>query len=291
MFKLPGNLKVLSLILIVLGAIGIAYGFMTTPSNTEEVEEIVTAQQAKNNEIRLNDDHKIDELHQSGFAEKSRQYNDELDFTKDQRILYKALHHLKAIPWAVTFIVAFFFFMIALGALVFQAIQYVSQAGWSPLLFKVMEAIHKYVLPGSIIVAVIILLVDTYFYPWMNPDLVAQDEVLQGKSVYLNKPGCIVRLVIYLLIWNVYRHFMTKNSLAQNDMMDYTYTKKNYNISVIFLILFGLSESTMVWDWFMSMQPHWYSAMYAWYLFASLFVCGITVIAITTIYLKRKGHL
>lgn len=291
MFKLPGNLKVLSLILIVLGAIGIAYGFMTTPSNTEEVEEIVAAQQAKNNEIRLNDDQKIDELHQSGFAEKSRQYNDEVDFTKDQSKLDKALHQLKARPWAATFIGAFFFFMIALGALVFQAIQYVSEAGWSPLLFRVMEAIHKYVLPGSIIVAVIILLVGTYFYPWMNPDLVAQDEVLQGKSVYLNKPGFIVRLVIYLLIWNVYRHFMTKNSLAQNDMMDYTYTKKNYNISVIFLILFGLSESTMVWDWFMSMQPHWYSAMYAWYLFASLFVCGITVIAITTIYLKRKGHL
>ena len=42
--------------------------------------------------------------------------------------------------------------MIALGVLAFYAIQYASQAGWSPVLFRVMEGITAYVLPGGLIV-------------------------------------------------------------------------------------------------------------------------------------------
>lgn len=291
MFKLPGKLKVFSIILLVLGALGIAYGFITMPSNTDDVKEIVAAQQAKTTELQAQNDSQIDKLHHSGFAEKAMESYENVDYSKDESKLSKALHQLQARPYAAVFMGAFFFFMIALGVLVFQAIQYVAESGWPRLLYRVFEGIHTYVLPGSIIVAIIILVAGTFFYPWMDPELVAKDEILQSKAIYLNTPGFIIRMVIYLLIWNVYRFLMTRNSLAQSDMGDYTYTKKNYNMSVVFLILFGLSESAMVWDWFMSMQPHWYSAMYAWYLFASLFVCGITTIAMITIFLKRLGHL
>lgn len=291
MFKLPGKLKIFSIILIVLGALGIAYGFMTTPSQPEDVKEIVAAQQAKTSELHLKHDAEIDLIHRSGFARKALDIHDNADFSKDETKLNKALHQLRARPYAAVFIAAFFFFMIALGALVFHAIQYVAEAGWSRILFRVFEGVHSYLLPGSIIVAILVLVAGTYFYPWMDPELVAQDEILQEKSFYLNMPGFIIRMLIYLLIWNVYRYFMTRNSLAQSDMEDYTYVRKNYKMSVYFLVLFGLSESTMTWDWFMSMQPHWFSAMYAWYLFASLFVCGITTIALITLFLKRLGHL
>jgi Ni/Fe-hydrogenase subunit HybB-like protein len=47
----------------------------------------------------------------------------------------------------------------------------------------------------------------------------------------------------------------------------------------------------MSWDWIMSVDPHWYSTLFGWYVFASFFVSGITVIAMTTLYLKSKGYL
>lgn len=291
MFKLSGNLKVFSIILIVLGALGIAYGFISTPSQPDDVKEIVAAQQSKNQAIEISANKQIDELHNSGFSKKAKEVTETEDFAKNETVLSKAVHQLQARPWAATFVAAFFFFMIALGVLVFQAIQYVAEAGWSPALFRVFEGIHNYVLPGSILVALIVLLAGTHFYPWMDASLVADDEVLQVKSLYLNIPGFVIRLVIYLLIWNVYRFIMRKNSLAQSDMADIQNHKKNYNLSVWFLVIFGLSESTMAWDWFMSMTPHWYSALYAWTIFASLFVSGITVIALVVIFLKRKGHL
>jgi hypothetical protein len=39
----------------------------------------------------------------------------------------------------------------------------------------------------------------------------------------------------------------------------------------------------------MSVDPHWFSTLFGWYVFACMFVSGITVIALITIYLKSKG--
>ena len=41
----------------------------------------------------------------------------------------------------------------------------------------------------------------------------------------------------------------------------------------------------------MSVDPHWFSTLFGWYVFASMFVSGITTIALITIYLKSKGYL
>ena len=47
----------------------------------------------------------------------------------------------------------------------------------------------------------------------------------------------------------------------------------------------------MSWDWIMSIDPHWFSTLFGWYVFASMFVSGITTIALVTIYLKSQGYL
>lgn len=284
MYKLSGKLKLFSIILLVIGALGIIYSFVSVPSNEEEAKEIMVAQQPENNAI-------IDGIQQKGFTQRAMNSIEEVNFLSEEGRVAKALHQLKNRPWASTFTAAFFFFMIALGALVFQAIQYASQAGWSPVLYRVFEGITGYVLPGSIIVALLVVLAGSNFYPWQNADLVAEDEILQVKALYLNKPFFFVRLLIYLGIWNVYRYYQRKNSLEIVDAQTLEPYRQNYTLSVWFLVLFGLSESPMVWDWFMSLTPHWYSALYAWYIFASLFVAGITMITLITIQLKKLGHL
>lgn len=286
MYKLSGKLKTFSIIFLVLGAIGIVYSFISAPSSIDEAKEIVTQQQEQEQKNEF-----VDQIHESGFSEKAMEANDDGKYLESETYMEKALHQLKARPYAGVFIAGFFFLMLALGALVFHAIQYVSEAGWSPLLFRVFEGVTSYVLPGSIIVALIIALAGTNFFPWMNADLVAEDEVLQIKSVYLNKPFFFIRMILYLVIWNAYRHFQVKNSLAQSDVTDYTYRKKNYNISVWFLVIFGVTESMMGWDWFMSLTPHWYSALFSWYIFASMFVTGITTIALVVISLQKRGYL
>jgi tryptophan-rich sensory protein len=48
--------------------------------------------------------------------------------------------------------------LVSLGVLAFYAIQQVAQAGWSPVLFRVMQGITAYLPVGSIMFFVILLL-------------------------------------------------------------------------------------------------------------------------------------
>ena len=201
------------------------------------------------------------------------------------------LHQMHNRPYAALYVAAFFFMMISLGVLAFYGIQYAAQAGWSPVLFRVMEAITYYLLPGALIVLAIGLWADDHIFIWMDPEVVAHDKLIQGKSGWLNKKWFAIRGIIFITGWSLYRYFSRKFSLAQdqaneNDNRNF---KKNFKISAAFLVFYIYTESMMSWDWIMSVDPHWFSTLFGWYVFASMFVSGITVIALITIYLKAKG--
>ena len=201
------------------------------------------------------------------------------------------LHQLHNRPYAALYVAAFFFMMISLGVLAFYGIQYAAQAGWSPVLFRVMEAITYYLLPGALIVLGIGLWAGDHIFIWMDPEVVAEDKLIQGKSSWLNKTWFAIRGVIFIIGWSLYRYFSRKFSLAQDlaDVNDNSNFKKNFCISAAFLVFYIYTESMMSWDWIMSVDPHWFSTLFGWYVFASMFVSGITVIALITIYLKAKG--
>jgi Ni/Fe-hydrogenase subunit HybB-like protein len=186
--------------------------------------------------------------------------------------------------------------MIAMGTLVFYAIQRASQAGWPILLYRVMEGITGYLLPGSILLFLFFLVSGlhmNHIYVWMDPETVAHDEIIQGKVSYLNIPFFMLRALIYLTGWNLYRYLSRRLSIAQDNaekgnIKNY---KLNFKISAGFLAFFFVTESMMAWDWIMSIDPHWFSTLFGWYVLASSLVTSVTVIAITTIFLKSKGYL
>ncbi|MFD2696926.1 quinol:cytochrome C oxidoreductase [Mesonia sediminis] len=278
MYTLSGKLKITAIIFMILGAIGLVYAFATAPTSIEEVKEILAAQEHHGN-------------HEMAAGEHAVAHG---DASHDDEHAEHVLHQLQNKPWAALYVGAFFFFMIALGALAFYAIQYAAQAGWSPVLFRVMEAITAYLLPGSIIVFILLALSGVHLnhlFIWMDPDVVATDEIIQNKSSYLNVPFFLIRAAIYIIGWNVFRYFLRKNSLKQDEANDNSYYRKNFKLSAAFLVFFIVTESMMSWDWIMSLDPHWFSTLFGWYVFSSLFVSAITVIALVTIYLKSRGYL
>ena len=298
MYTLPRNLKLFSIVLIVLGIVGITYGFLTAPKTVEDAKRIMAEKESHHGEGHATAEHGdehtanfVDTARgEEGYSKAAMEHSEDMHAeshgaSHDEHIL----HQLQTRPWSATFVAAFFFMMLALGALVFYAIQYASQAGWSPVLYRIMEGITSYLLPGSVIVFLIVVFAGTHFYPWQDHELVAHDKILQGKSGYLNFPFFLIRAVIYVLGWNLYRYFSRRNSLAQAETNNYGPYRKNFKASVLFLIFFIVTEATMSWDWFMSMTPHWYSTLFAWYIFASMFVSAITVIALVTIHLKNLG--
>ncbi len=277
MYTLSNRLKITSIILMVVGALGLGYGFYSSPSSIEEARAIVESHGEGHGDEHSGqiEDHGASQSH---------------DASHDKHVL----HQLQNKPWAALYVAAFFFFMISLGVLVFYAIQRAAQAGWSPLLFRVMEGITSYLVPGGIVLFIIFALSVAHMnhlFVWMDADVVAHDELLQGKSGFLNGTFFLIRAAIFLGGWIFYREFSRKLSLAQDEAKDNANFKLNFRASAAFLVFYLVTESMMSWDWIMSVDPHWFSTLFGWYIFASMFVSGITVIAMVTIYLKSKGLL
>jgi hypothetical protein len=265
-----------------LGLVGMGIGFVSAPSTVEEAKAMVAAH---------------DDGHGGGHGDAAHEatgaaaHGDEAHGTDHDEHL---LHQLQNRPWSATYVALFFFFMIALGVLAFYGVQRASQAGWSPMLFRVMEGITAWLVPGGILIFVFLVLSVlhmNHLFVWMDADTVAHDELLQGKAGYLNSTFFLVRAAIYLAGWIGYRELSRRLSLAQDKADDDRNFIKNFRWSAGFLVFYLISESMMSWDWIMSLDPHWFSTLFGWYVFASMFVSGITVIAMVTIYLKSRGYL
>ncbi|WP_434037044.1 quinol:cytochrome C oxidoreductase [Formosa sp. 4Alg 33] len=287
MYTLSNKLRTFSFALIILGFIGVVYGFMSSHKSLDEVKTMLADEAAHHG-----GGHAVDE---STHVVDAHDMHAEADAHHGDAHAEHVQHQIANRPWSALYVAAFFFMMIALGALAFYALQYASQAGWSPVLFRVMEGITAYLLPGAIIVLLIAVASGTIghynLFVWMDPEVVAHDKLLQGKADWLNIGWFAVRGLIFIAGWSLYRHFSRKYSIAQDDADDNRFFKKNFRISAGFLVFFIYSESIMSWDWIMSVDPHWFSTLFGWYVFASMFVSGITVIALVTIYLKSKGLL
>ncbi len=287
MYTLPSKLKLFAIVFMVIGAIGMVTGFLNAPKTTAEVKEMMASGHGDHG-----DDHNVEAGHNGGHDAVEDAHDDEAHYEH-------VLHQMQNRPWSAIYIASFFFFMISLGVLAFYAIQYASQAGWSPVLFRVMEAITAYLPWASVIILVLLSLsaMDiNHIFHWMdaellNPESDKYDKLIDGKSGWLNKTGFLIRAAVYLLGWNLYRHFSRKFSVLDDTAEDNRYFKKNFRIAAGFLVFFIYTESMMSWDWLMSFDPHWFSTLYGWYIFAGMMVCGITVIALITIILKAQGYL
>ena len=298
MYIFSKKLKTFSFILMILGALGVGFGFMTSHKSFEEVEHLLAEEshhggghgEEATHAAPSHDVHEASDSHSDGHGDTAHAEVDE-----HAKHIEHVQHQIANRPWSALYVAAFFFMMIALGVLAFYAIQIASQAGWSPVLFRVMEGMTAYLLPGALIVLGIAaashFIGHNNLFIWMDPEVVAHDKLIAGKTGWLNIWGFIIRGLIFIGGWSLYRHFSRKFSIAQDTAEDKSNFKKSFRISAAFLVFFIYTESMMSWDWIMSVDPHWFSTLFGWYVFASMFVSGITVIALITIYLKSRNYL
>lgn len=282
MYTFSNRLKIGSIVLMALGLLGMGIGFVSVPSTVEEAKMMV----ASHGDGHGSDSHGGAALH----SEQTDHSTSGHSAAHDEHVF----HQLQNRPWSALYVAALFAFLIALGVLAFYAIQRAAQAGWSPLLFRVMEGITAYLVPGGIILFVFFVLSGLHYnhiFPWMDAELVAHDEILQNKESYLNISFFLIRAAVFLGGWILYREISRRLSLAQDRSDDNKNFVKNFRWSAGFLVFYLVTESIMSWDWIMSVDPHWFSTLFGWYVFASMVVSGVTVIAMVAIYLKSKDYL
>jgi len=198
--------------------------------------------------------------------------------------------------WTAVLYNSFFFLGISLIGLFFVAVHEIGFGGWMVSMKRIGEAMSTYIPIGGIFVLIAVIAGSHDIYHWTHKELYEvgsekYDALLAGKTAYLNMPFFTVRSIIYVLLWSLIAFWFRRNSLNQDKEFNIANYKKSKVISAIFLVVFAVTSSTAAWDWLMSIDPHWYSTLYGWYTFASIFVSGLCVIALITITLKNYGYL
>jgi hypothetical protein len=203
-------------------------------------------------------------------------------------------HHEQT--WANLLMNNFIFMGVALCATFFLAVQYVAEVGWSAVIKRPLEAMGQHLPIAGVIMILIIALGGQHLYHWMAPGITDPaspnyDEIIAGKSGFLNPAFFWIRVVLYFVIWSYFAKLFRKNSLESENGNGTNLWLTTRGKAAMFLVLFAASESTMAWDFIMSIDTHWFSTLFAWYTFAGMFVTSLAVLAFTIAFLKLRGYL
>ena len=189
-----------------------------------------------------------------------------------------------------------FFTGIAVIGIFFSAYNYVAYAGWSAAFIRVPQAFGYY-LPFAAISMLLVFYFGSHdLFHWTHEGIMDKgsenyDKIIAGKEGFLNTPFFLGRMIAYFILWFVVFLAMRRQSLQE----DLNGGVKHYDKSIVwgatFLLIFGVTSSTSAWDWVMSIDTHWFSTMFGWYVLASWHVSGLAAITLIVVFLKEAGYL
>lgn len=184
----------------------------------------------------------------------------------------------------------FYFVSMALAGAFIVALNGVTNSSWGAPYRRIAEAMTKYLPVGFIMMLVLFFGIHS-IYEWSHADIIAKDTLLQKKVPYLNTSFFMIRMVIYFVLWISITKVMNAISDRRDQGGSLENTGKLVKWSAIFLVVFGFSYSMASYDWLMSLEPHWFSTIFAIYTFSGLFVSGIALITLVAILLQNMGYL
>src|SRR6185295_12200415 len=213
----------------------------------------------------------------------------------------------------------------ALGSTFFVLLQHLTGAGWSVTVRRASE----FFVAGAIILPLLALpnLLDLGdLYPWWrhphganlaytqehgpapaagelgqpraagasrrgqnDPEHAQREATLEKKLGYLQPTFFFLRAGIYLLVWAWLSTRLFRYSTKQDENGDPSWTVKLQRMAPVATILFAFSLNFAAFDWFMSLEPNWYSTMFGVRLFATSAVLSFALNILLTLGLRRAG--
>jgi hypothetical protein len=197
-----------------------------------------------------------------------------------------------------------YFTGIAVIGVFFFAIQYAAQAGWSAPLLRIFLSFGYWLPIAGIIMIASYALIGHDIFHWTHKELFdvnspEYDKIIDGKGAFFFWPlekgtfpaFFIIRMVVFFGAWVLFFNKLRKLSY-QEDLNPGNQTWFQIRKwSALFLVFFAVSSSVSAWDWVMSIDTHWFSTMFGWYVFASWFVAGLSAMTLVTVFLKERGYL
>jgi hypothetical protein len=169
---------------------------------------------------------------------------------------------------------------ISVGSLALLMLQHMTGGGWGFVIRRTLEAATR-LLPIMALLFIPVIVGAHSIYPWTDHEVLEHDAVVAFKTPYLNLGFFIVRTVVYFAVWIALAYFLNRWSLEQDRTADNRYTKKMRVLSGPGMIALIFSVTFASVDWYMSLEPEWFSTIYgfifvaSWALSALAFVIAV----------------
>jgi hypothetical protein len=197
-----------------------------------------------------------------------------------------------------------YFTGIAIIGVFFFAVQYAASAGWSAPISRVMLAFGNWLPYAGILMIASFFLMGHDLFHWWHAELFdinspEYDKIIDGKGTFFYWPMAkgtfpvfyILRMVLFFGFWVFFFNKFKKISAQEDQLGGTSHWFKMRSWSAYFIIFFAVSSSISAWDWVMSIDTHWFSTLFGWYVFSSWFVSGLSAITLLVIFLKSRGYL
>ena len=177
---------------------------------------------------------------------------------------------------------------LSLGGVYFVAFNHLAGSAWNVTVRRLAESYFWYLPVALIMMALVFLGVGDVYHHWVHGD--PEDHLLQVKAPWLNTTFFIARNLVWVLVWILFGYLFYKHSIAQDKDGEVSHTLFVTKLGAGFLVVFGLTYSFNAWDLTMSLEPHWFSTMWAVYSFAGLALTVFASLILWVWYLKKSGY-
>jgi hypothetical protein len=190
-----------------------------------------------------------------------------------------------------SYLMAFMFCLgVTLGCLALGMVHQLSGGAWGVVLRRPIGAASR-VLPLLTLLFLPIVFGMHHLYIWTHADVVARDEALRHKQLYLNVPFWIVRAVVYFATWNALSFFLNRWSLEQDRTGDPWIARRMQRLAAGGLVAYGLTITFASFDWLMSLEPDWYSTIYGVLIMGGQGLAALAFLIVVIVWLSRRPPL
>jgi hypothetical protein len=176
--------------------------------------------------------------------------------------------------WSYLFIVG-----LSVGSLAWLMLQYLTGGAWGVVIRRPCEAAAR-TLPLVALMFLPIVIGIPNLYPWSHAKVVAADEILRHKQVYLNVPFFLTRAAIYFAGWILLSWLFNLWSEKSH--------RKMAALAGPGLIFWGFSVTFMAVDWVLSLDPHWFSTIFGMLFMVGQALSSMAFLIVVMVLLARR---
>ena len=209
--------------------------------------------------------------------------------------------------WQAMLVNWLYFTTISSAGVMFVAVQRITTARWSRSVIRLLEGYVAF-LPVAFILLIVIFLGKNHIFPWTQMHL-----EIPEKRIYLNPAFLIPRsliafgLILFLSVWYIYttvrldvgmvpeagaswakglRERMRRGFQDERREIHSTHSLQG-RLAVFLGFAFAFGWIVLAWDLSMSIDPHFQSTMYGWWVFMSGWVAALASFTILTMAWRR----